>query len=365
MQRLVYAPKSYAFVKNSTGDITDISSYIVEGDVDRKVNAVSTAKLVLRNPNMIFTSPVNGQTIFTPMDPITIYLERLHKRPVRVFTGYLDKSPYYEMYPGTVTLEASCTLKKLLYNYFDPALPYTRSFMKEYGWTDDGSGILINVNGLDEFHRPKNQTKGKEGSLAEILHATMNVIGGWKNEDIYVENLPPDLINHMTELYKSLNVDDDKARSEFQTFMHHIIGSGSLGAGGGGGATGTGVGVGQWVRTGFTVDNFSGGGMACGGGPSTHGGMTYAELGVVGASTKTGGYLGDLFGHGSDGRGLKCDTKLEFRNPKNNKTAFGWKIDNGHGQGNNIYTTDLEEPLANALGETIGSKGFIEVRMAQ
>jgi hypothetical protein len=33
-----------------------------------------------------------------------------------------------------VTLTASCTLKRLLYTFFDPALPYMVKFLQDYGW---------------------------------------------------------------------------------------------------------------------------------------------------------------------------------------------------------------------------------------
>jgi hypothetical protein len=98
--------------------------------------AVQGAWIVAQDPisGDIFTAHVddNGITkpLFSPMDPITIYLQRVRGRPVRVFTGFLDRTPYLQLYPGVIQLKASCTLKRLLYTYFDPALPYTQTFLK-------------------------------------------------------------------------------------------------------------------------------------------------------------------------------------------------------------------------------------------
>src|SRR5881227_2066541 len=107
MQRLVYSPKAYVFIKDSKNRIHDVSRFVTAGNVARRINQVSSASVTLRNPNRMFTDPA----LFRPMDPITIYLERLKGHPVRVFTGFLDKVPFYQMYPGTISIEASCTLK--------------------------------------------------------------------------------------------------------------------------------------------------------------------------------------------------------------------------------------------------------------
>lgn len=156
MKRLVYAPKAYAYIKNSDNVIHDVTPYIVSGSVTRKIDQVSSATLELRNPNRIFTNPHKG-VVFTPMDPITIFLQRLQHKPVQVFTGFLDKTPYYQMYPGTITLQASCTLKKLLYSFFDLGLPYTQAFLSKYGWIRNADGTVMNVQGMDN---PNNAPQG-------------------------------------------------------------------------------------------------------------------------------------------------------------------------------------------------------------
>ena len=104
MKRLVYSPKAYAYVKTDRG-LINLSDYITAGSVSRKVNMVSSAELTIRNPDMMWTREVkNGNPIFRPMDPITIWLERIKGYPVQVFTGYLDKTPYLQLYPGVCSL---------------------------------------------------------------------------------------------------------------------------------------------------------------------------------------------------------------------------------------------------------------------
>lgn len=151
MRRYVYSPKVYAYVntggaignKHNPPNVVDLTAYITAGSVNRVINAVSTAQITIRNPRKKWTQP--GKPTFRPMDPITIFMTREKGFPVQVFTGYLDRTPYYAMYPGTVTLTASCTLKRLLHTYFDPALPYTFAFLAKHGWVPSGGGSVINM----------------------------------------------------------------------------------------------------------------------------------------------------------------------------------------------------------------------------
>jgi hypothetical protein len=154
-QRLISSPKAYVYTKDASGTLYDLTNYVVSGTVDRKIDQVSTATVTLRNPQRAFTTASsNGEfhgAAFHPQDPITIYLDRGvgSGYPVRVFTGYLDATPYYQLYPGTITLEASCTLKRLLYSFFDPSLPYMIEFFTQYGWINQGNGSLVSSQAYD------------------------------------------------------------------------------------------------------------------------------------------------------------------------------------------------------------------------
>lgn len=203
-----------------------MSRYCTAGEVNRRVSAVSTAKVTLRNPNMLFTAKNGEHASFFPMDPITIYLQRLQDRPVRVFTGYLDETPYYPLYPGTVTLSASCTLKKLLHTYFDPALPYTLNFLADYGWIVQGDGSLQNpqaINGVES---------DKDGGMGSLLFATLRDIGHWKERNIKIEALPDDLIERMGNMLHTFEDNNREARAELETMISRFIGSGDYGSSG-------------------------------------------------------------------------------------------------------------------------------------
>src|SRR5438105_932356 len=94
IQRLVYPPKVWVFVKTENGDVLDLTDYVIRGEVKRVISAASSATITLRNPNHLFTTHGKKHAILHPMDPITIYMQRFNGHHVQVFTGYLDTTPY-------------------------------------------------------------------------------------------------------------------------------------------------------------------------------------------------------------------------------------------------------------------------------
>lgn len=236
MQRIVYAPKAYAFIKDQDGNTHDISSYIVSGQVTRKVDQVSTAELTLRNPKMIFTSHTNedgvvSKPLFHPMDPITIYLQRLKGHPVRVFTGFLDEAPYINLYPGPVTLRASCTLKRIIYSYFDPSLPYTISFIENYGWLTTPDGQIVSQNAYNQGAENPEQSSTKQsnddGSFSNIIFATLKHIGQWSPASIYIENIPENLFKRLSEIANEFDKNNEEAKNEIKDIFARIAGTGA------------------------------------------------------------------------------------------------------------------------------------------
>lgn len=238
-RRLVYSPKAYVYTKAQDGTIYDLKQYVVSGQIQRKVNQVSSAQVTLRNPYKLFTGGQGNPRAFHPMDPITIYLERLQGHPVRVFTGYLDTTPYLQLYPGTISLSASCTLKKLLYTYFDPALPYVVAFFEQYGWINTGQGSLFSIppnqqgnaaTQADVNAGKKPFTALQDGSLGKLLWAILTDIGQWKDTDIWIENLPDGIAKRVQALMKSVQSGQDQASQDFTTFLHQVIGTSSQGS---------------------------------------------------------------------------------------------------------------------------------------
>ena len=266
-ERLVYSPKAYVYVKNVKEEVLDLSEYVIAGEVNRLVDQVSTAKITLRNPDRIFTRP--PEVAFHPMDPITIFLERTPGHPVQVFTGFLNRSPYYQMRPGPIVLEASCTLKKLLYTWFQLAQPYTLSLLEHYGWVptagqegaevigpvgskgieglEAGEGKALankwiekagsegfkNTNGVPFGNEGGGQYATNDGSFATLLWAILFFIGDWKDEKIWIENVPPSVPKLVNKLWNDFEQNNKATQEEVEAFWAAAIGTSSKGSGGG------------------------------------------------------------------------------------------------------------------------------------
>jgi hypothetical protein len=109
-----------------------------------------------------------------PQDPITIYMERFPGRHVQVFTGYLDTTPYLQLIPGPVTIEATCTLKRLEMNYFQLAQQYTLSFFEHFGWKITGEGEVGGIIPVNQgpFANSAFQEEAKKKWAEEIKAVT-------------------------------------------------------------------------------------------------------------------------------------------------------------------------------------------------
>lgn len=226
MQRLVYSPKIQAFIQTDEG-VIDISDFIVSGTIQRVVNEVSTAELVIRNPGKRFTQP--GNPTFLPMDAITIFGSRHKGRPVQMFTGYLDTAPYLQLFPGTVTLRASCTLKRLLYTYWDAGLLHTIDFLSKYGWMANVStGTIRNPKADKQKTNDGDGDKGEplytDGSVGNLMFGILKEIGQWDEEQILIEEFPKDADEIVKGLIEDISGNVTEAQNQFEQFLTDIIG---------------------------------------------------------------------------------------------------------------------------------------------
>ena len=246
MKRIVYSPKAYAFVKADSG-ILDLTPFLVKGSITRKLDQVSSANLEFRNPQEIFT-PDSGPLIH-PMDPIVIFMSRVKTRPVQVFTGYVDSAPYFSIKAGgDLTLDASCTLKRLLYTYYDPGLPFFHKFLQAQGWTTvEGLGALPPNSG-QSVQDAQNDTQRNakfpeplsgglnDASFGRMLYETLQFIGNWDPSTIYIEKLPNDIVNLIEGIFYKIDSESVEDRKELREVLKYMLehntfyGSGGLGS---------------------------------------------------------------------------------------------------------------------------------------
>lgn len=208
----VYAPEARCIIEG-----VDVSADIVQGSLNRVVDGASSLSLSLSNLGFRYTRDHQ----FKRMDRIVLWLRRVGK-PIKVFTGYLNVVPGIQLYPSTVRLEASCTIKKLLYTYWDPGLEASKLLLNQHRipWgehpeggtvsaassSDDDdeavdagtgglTGLTDTINGLTfRDERPGTVDGGEPGlsdtGLAMILMNVLTKAGGWDPGMVKIANFP-------------------------------------------------------------------------------------------------------------------------------------------------------------------------------
>jgi len=175
------------------------------------------------------------EPVFHPMDSITIWGSRFKNRPIQLFTGFLDSSPYLQLYPGAITLTGSCTLKRLLYTYWDPGLTAILGWLASYGWIPNPqTGSVTNQGATTTALNKGNNFQLNDGSVANLVYGLLHDIGNWDDNEILIEGLPSGIVPAVQKIYKIIQENNQLASDELQLFLQTALGVGSQGSGSGG-----------------------------------------------------------------------------------------------------------------------------------
>jgi hypothetical protein len=137
------------------------------------------------------------------------------------------RRPTYSYFRDTITLSASCTLKRLLYTYWDPGLPHVTEFMARYGWeVNRGTGQLFNPDIESVFLDDAKNVQLQDGSIGNLLFATLKHVGSWDSNTIFIEKLPDGIVESVSRVYNDIDNDNQSIRDSLKTFLHKAIGSG-------------------------------------------------------------------------------------------------------------------------------------------
>lgn len=232
---LVYNPSVKVEII-SGGRVYDVSRDVVRGGVNRMVNAASTINITLANKELRYNN------LFKRMDRIQISLKRV--RWVKVFTGYLDSVPVFQLYPGTVNLRASCTVKRLIHTWWDPNLMTSQNLMDQQLADEQVAEITgMNLDGgagddTDNFSMAFTPDAG----LGEMLRRILVFAGNWDDNDIHIQDVPTSFIDYLSENLEDY-IDSGQAEEFKKLFGYdETIGGGGSSGGGLGEATFTTIG---------------------------------------------------------------------------------------------------------------------------
>ena len=192
MKTLVYSPDIKVLIAASDGNEYDVSADVVRGSLVRNECAVSTFSCELANHSGQYTK--NGG-IFGRMDRIVVYMKRVNW--VQVFSGYLDVVPFAQMWAGNVPLRASCTLKRLLYTFWDPELNTSKGVFNQLAAGSDA----------------------RDGGLGALLGNLMCYIGGWNPANVHIQDFPNTFFQAMLPEFNQMVQQSNSTFDQFQTLF--------------------------------------------------------------------------------------------------------------------------------------------------
>ena len=257
MRRIAYSPEVRVYIQpnetkddGSLVDPIDISKDIIEGSVERRTNDISTARFVIQgrrlgkeNETDTTTSVLLSRKI-RPMDRIIVYLKKT--KPILVFSGYIDLVPLVQFVPEPVVIEASCSLKRLQYTYWDPTLPNVmQAFLKM------GMIVQNNESGFNVFQPPGQDSSGlgeiEDQGFPKLLSFLLVDVGGWDPQTVFIEPLPQEWLDNVEPMFRNL-IETDNTWDAAKEFLDAWLGASDSG-GGGGGDTDGGAGTGSTANS--------------------------------------------------------------------------------------------------------------------
>lgn len=174
MQTLVYSPDVRILIAHN-GLQYEVSNDLVRGTLIRKENSASTLLFSCHNKGLRYTNGSAGRPLFSRMDRITCYMKRAGTW-VQTFSGYLDSVPYLQLYPGIVNFKATCTLKRLLCNWWNPGLPQSADILNQYNTLTQGTA--------GDGQLPK------DSGMGSMLRDLLVKVGGWDPSTVHIQNFP-------------------------------------------------------------------------------------------------------------------------------------------------------------------------------
>lgn len=194
----VYSPQVRVVIAHGVAEY-DVSSDLVRCSLVRPENSAASFFMTLQNSGLRYTPP-NSAPRFSRMDRIVVYMKKTSW--IQVFSGYLDQVPYKQLYPGPVEFKATCTVKRLMHTWWDPALQNNINLLNQFAASESSIGGALVDTGLGTM-------------LTNILVQ----VGGWNPADIHIQNFPLEFYAFMAAQLATLQGQGSTSFTNFQTML--------------------------------------------------------------------------------------------------------------------------------------------------
>lgn len=175
MPVLVYSPGVEVFIDSRRRGVIDVTEDLANGRMELVENRAHSFSFSVLNRARKYDG------LFMPNDRIVVRMKRLRWLPV--FAGYLNSVPLFSVYPRTVRLEATCTLKRLQFHSWDPS-----TLESEHLLHDDDDASRQDVDG------------GMKGKALRLL----TEVAGWPSDHIHIAEVPDAWFARVSDLYDVL-----------------------------------------------------------------------------------------------------------------------------------------------------------------
>jgi cell wall-associated NlpC family hydrolase len=208
----LYQPGIKVYIETASNGTLDVSGDLVSGNLVRRSNGVSSFTFTLQNVRRKYDG------IFTPNDRIIVMMKRLTW--VRALTGYLNAVPLVTAWPQDIQFTASCSLKRLQYYYWDPALMASQSLV---------ASAMASVKNPDD------------GGVANAVLTILDNVVGWPPDKVHIAGIPQSWMKFAYKIAKAVAAEAAEADQLSQQFYSVLGGNGAVGGNIGGNAVGSGA----------------------------------------------------------------------------------------------------------------------------
>lgn len=177
-----YTPDISCTISTMKNGVIDVSDDIINFQVTRNLNAVSTFNCTLANPRRKYNRVINT------MDKITVFLKRTNF--VQVFTGYVTLAPIETLVPTPIQIQAACTLRNLQQTYWDDTLLEYQSLLLNY---------------MDSTAASSNATLN-DGGVSQVIVNLLTKVAGWDLGRIHVAPVPQKFLELAGSIAKNQDI---------------------------------------------------------------------------------------------------------------------------------------------------------------
>lgn len=177
MSTLLYSPGARVLIDTASEGTVDVTEDLQGGTLSLNLNQPSTFSFTLLNHRRKYDG------LFTPDDRVSVQLKRI--KWLQVFAGYLDDTPYFSVYPRSIPLTATCSLKRLQYRFWDAGSPAAYQLLHEGSFGADDARLA-------------------DGGLSRRIRRLVVEVGGWPERNVHIGEVPYDWFANVADLYKKV-----------------------------------------------------------------------------------------------------------------------------------------------------------------